>query len=200
MENTKRQNLFALTETAILLALAIVLSYVKIYDSPYGGSITLLSMLPICIVSIKNGIGWGAAAGFLNASYQFFLQDGLKNAGFFPRFSGNFFICVLLDYFVPFTIIGLAGLFRKKGYFGWLTGIALVTLARFACHIVSGYVLWGQYAWEIDGVQMPALIYSLVYNAIYMLPEICLTIAGGAILFKAPVINKLIAPKTATVS
>ena len=192
----KNKNVEKIAVSAVLLALSVALSFVIIYKLPYGGSITLLSMLPICFISIKYGVGWGLAGGFLLATVNF-LQDGLANVGYLKE-PGDAAICVLFDYFIAFTVLGLAGMFRRNGYYGQISGIVAVVLMRYACHVVSGATIWGQWAWEIviDGeVQpMPPLLYSLAYNSLYMLPELILTVAGATILLKSPVVKKFFAP------
>jgi len=93
---------------------------------------------------------------------------------------------------VPFTALGLAGLFRNKTTIGWCTGITLVILLRFICHFISGIVIWGQFA---EGMAPAA--YSLIYNAQYMIPELTLTMIGAITLLKTPHVRKLFSPEAA---
>ena len=118
----KHQSLRTLCECAVLLALAVALSYVKIFTLPFDGSITLLSMLPICLASIKFGVGRGLSVAFLYAWFQI-LQGGVFAWGLTPAM---LFGSLMLDYIVAFTVLGLAGLFRRRGTLGILGGIALV--------------------------------------------------------------------------
>ena len=53
----------ALVECAVLLAIATVLSLVKLVDLPYGGSVTVASMLPVVIISYRHGLGYGLLSG-----------------------------------------------------------------------------------------------------------------------------------------
>ena len=109
-----------IVEGAMLLALAIVLSLITPFQKllPFGGSITLLSMLPICIFSIKYGVGKGLGVSFLFAVFQFAqgtIKDGLFGWGLT---AGMLIACIVLDYFLSYTVIGLAGFARKKGLAG----------------------------------------------------------------------------------
>ena len=61
----KKTSLYVLAESAIMVALATVLSMVKVYEAPYGGSVTLLSMAPIIILSMRRGVKTGLLAGFV---------------------------------------------------------------------------------------------------------------------------------------
>ena len=186
--NTKNSNLIVLAECAIMLALSIVLSFVAIWKMPMGGEVTLLSMLPVMLIGVKYGPKTGLTVAFLYSLFQ--LAQGF--------FSGNVFVyietavgiavCVAFDYVVPFTLLGLSGIFRKRGKAGVLIGIALMIVIRFVCHYVTGVYIWGQ--WAEEG--MSKYLYSLIYNGQYMLPECVFTTAGAAILINIPQIQKLL--------
>ena len=185
----------ALCESAILLALAVALSYLKPFgDMPWGGSITILSMLPLCLVAIKYGTLWGLGTAFCYSWFQI-LQGGVFAWGLTP---GMLIASLLLDYILAFTVLGFAGIFRKKGYWGMLLGIALVITVRFLVHYVAGVVLWANLdefvAFGETWINRPYL-YSLVYNGAYMLPELLMTVTGAAVLLKIPQMNKLFAPR-----
>lgn len=164
-------NLRILVECAIMVALAFVLSLSKLFELPFGGSVTLLSMLPICLVSIRHGIGWGLGTAFVYSATQA-LVSGATGWGLTPAV---LILCFLLDYILAFTVLGLAGLFRKRGMAGCLFGIALVCALRFLCHYISGVTLWGSMAPE----GMSPYLYSLLYNGGFMLPETVLTVIGA---------------------
>ena len=103
--NTKTK---ILSECAMLVALSTVLSFVKIWHMPWGGSITLLSMLPVAVISIKHGVKTGLFSSFLYACIQLFLGislDGLLGWGLTPIALVS---CVLLDYIVAFGILCIA--------------------------------------------------------------------------------------------
>ena len=124
---THRSRVRALTECAILLALAVALSYVKLFQLPFDGSITLFSMLPLCLVSIKWGLGWGLGTAFTYSWFQI-LQGGVFAWGLTPTI---LVASLFLDYLLAFTVLGLAGLFRKKGILGMIGGVALVCVPHF---------------------------------------------------------------------
>ena len=178
---------------AIMLAMAFGLSYVKVFELPYGGSITILSMLPICIVSIKYGLAWGLGTGFCFSWLQI-LQGGVFSWGLTP---GMLIASLLLDYIVAFTVLGLAGMLRKKGVGGMIAGTVIACVLRFIVHFIAGVVLWANLeqfvAFGQSFVGRPVL-YSILYNGSYMLPETIITVAGAAILFGIPAMRKLLRP------
>lgn len=187
----RNSNVRKLTTCAIMLALSFVLSYVKIFTLPFDGSITLFSMLPICLVSVMYGIGWGLGTAFCYSWLQI-LQGGVFSWGLTPvMLIGS----LLLDYIIAFTAIGLAGIFRKKGKIGICVGTGLACVVRFLSHFVAGFVLWANVeefvAFGQSWVNHPYL-YSLCYNGIYMLPETILTVVGMILLVQVPQIMKII--------
>ena len=192
MKNTKATRVYALCECALFLALAVVLSYVKIFTLPFDGSITLFSMLPLCLISIKYGIRWGLGAAFCYSWFQI-LQGGVFAWGLTPTM---LVASLFLDYLLAFTVLGLAGLFRKKGYLGMIGGVALVCVLRFLVHFIAGVVLWANLAEFVafgqEWVNQPVL-YSICYNGIYMLPETILTTAMAAVLLKIPQMKRMLA-------
>ena len=101
-----------LVEGAVMVALATVLSYIRVFKLPWGGSITLLSMLPIVLFSIRRGVGAGLTVSFVFSLVQFTqgIIDGLFVWGLTP---GMLIACILFDYLLAFTCLGVAGLFRK---------------------------------------------------------------------------------------
>ena len=192
MKNTR---LRALCTSAILLALSVVLSYLKLDILPYGGSITLFSMLPVALISVKYGIWWGLGSAFCFSWFQV-LQGGVFAWGLTPVM----LVCsLLLDYILAYTALGLAGILRKKGYLGILLGIAIACALRFLIHFLSGIILWANLeefmAFGQSWINRPVL-YSICYNGVYMLPETVLTVGGAAILLKIPEIKKLFATPT----
>ena len=166
-------------ECAILVALATVLSLLKVYKLPLGGSVTVLSMLPISVLSIRRGCKWGLVGGFLYALLQLFL--GLAEIISWGITPLSFAGCVVFDYLIAFTVIGLADLFRSHGIFGMVSGIVLSMLLRFCSHLVSGVLIFD--AWMPDGWSSP-FWYSVAYNGSYMLPEMIFTIAAVLLLTK----------------
>lgn len=166
MKNTNK-TIKALTESAVMVAFAAVLSLIKIIDLPYGGSVTIASMLPIAIISYRHGLGWG----FLSATVYGAIQQllGLSTLSYFTTWQ-SIVAVILLDYVVAFAVIGLAGIFRKpvkNQALSLCLGCFVICILRYACHVIGGATVWA-------GLSIPseaAMIYSLSYNATYMLPE-----------------------------
>lgn len=188
----KKSKTRILVEGAIMVAMAFVLSYIKIFRLPWGGSITLLSMLPVSVFSIKRGVKAGIFAAFVSALLQLgqgIAVDGLFGWGLTPVM---LIACILLDYIGAYTVIGLSGIFRQKGLTGRLAGTALAIFLRFAFHVVSGAVIFHSSGkiWEAFSTDSEWL-YSILYNGAYMLPEMIFTVIGAAILLKVPQINRL---------
>ncbi len=157
----------ALVESAILVAIGTVLSLFKIAELPYGGSVTIASMLPVILISYRHGLGWGLGSGFVYGALQQLL--GLKNLSYFSDWKSVIAV-ILLDYIIAFTVIGLGGVFRKtikNQGLSLAAGGFLISVLRYICHVVAGATVWA-------GLSIPtnaALVYSFAYNATYMLPE-----------------------------
>ena len=183
--------LHSLVEGAIMVALAAVLSYIRIFKLPWGGSITLVSMLPIMLYSIRHGIKKGLGAAFAFSLIQLFqgISDGLFAWGLTPLM---LVACIFIDYIFAFSVLGIAGLFSKNGLAGYIGGTALAGLLRFLCHFLSGVIIWHSFGelWEGFSTENEWL-YSLLYNGAYMLPEIIFTQIAAAALFKLPQTKKL---------
>ena len=191
MSNTSQKTKI-LVEGAAMVALATVLSFIRVFKLPWGGSITLLSMLPIVLFSIRRGVKSGMVVSFVYALVQFFqgVLDGLFGWGLTPVM---LIACILLDYVLAFFVLGLAGLFRKKGIAGWIGGIALAVGLRFVCHFLSGVVIWGSFGELWSGFSTDnTWLYSFLYNGCYMLPEMLFTIIGAVALLSTPQGKKLL--------
>ena len=162
-----------LVEGAVVIALATVLSFIRIIKMPWGGSVTLLSMLPIVIYSIKNGVKNGLLVAFVYSLVQFGqgVIDGLFGWGLTP---GSLIACILIDYIIAFTVLGLAGLFREKGLSGWIIGTVLAIVLTFM-HFLAGSnleELWRTLGWICNREHC---FYSLLYTEPIMVPEIIFT-------------------------
>ena len=155
-----------LTESAMLLAVAIVLELVSkmlIPEQTFGGQITIVSMLPVVLISDRHGMKWGFVAASAYALIEMALGAKTVGAAFMPGFFGDgtmvgkAIVMCLLDYLVAYMAMGLGGIFRdrvkNKGLA--LMGGSLVALgARFAAHILSGYLLfsgWAEWYFTQDG-------------------------------------------------
>jgi thiamine transporter len=155
-----------------MIALSIVLGFIKVADMPYGGSVTVASMLPIVIVAYRHGLGWGIGAAITNSLVQ--LISGVSYFSFFSSWQ-SIVALILLDYVVAFAIFGFSGIFRKRmrQNLALSLGALLACVIRYACHVISGATIW-------VGLSIPssaALIYSLGYNATYMIPETVILVA-----------------------
>lgn len=178
-----------------MIALATVLSFIRVYKLPWGGSITLLSMLPIVIYSIRHGVAKGLGVAFVFSLIQFVqgITDGLFGWGLT---TASLIGCILFDYILAFTVIGVAGIFRSKGVLGAVAGTAIALLLRFISHFCTGVVIWKSYGALWDGFSTDnTYLYSLLYNGSYMLPELIFTCIGAFILYTIPQTKKLISPQ-----
>ncbi len=177
--NRKVQNLVL---GAVMVALGTALSFIKFFDLPYGGSVTLCSMLPVMLFGFLCGPKWGLGAGFTFSVLQLlFGLNALKGVSGWTVVGS-----ILLDYLLAFTVLGLAGMFRNKiknAPAAFTLGCLVAGLLRYLCSFLSGWILWSEYA---DVNFFPALLggmsgntlaffYSLTYNGGYMLPEIVIT-------------------------
>ena len=193
MNKRKKTNVVKIAECAIMLALATVLSFIKIIQMPMGGSVTLCSMLPIMLIGIKYGNLTGGAVGLLYSLIQLLMDLPGGNVFYASMSAGVAIIIALFDYLVPFTAIGFAGTFRKIKtekipMLGAYIGIVAVIVARFCCHFITGFSVWGQ--WAPEG--MSKYYYSILYNGTYLLPELGITIVVAIILLQVPQMRKLI--------
>ena len=199
-----------LTESAMLLAVAIVLelaSKMFIPEMPFGGQVTLASMLPVVLISYRHGVKWGLIAGLAYAFIQMAIGSRTVAAAFQPGYFGegrmllNAFIMCVLDYFVAFTLLGLGGIFRhriKRPGVGLACGALVALGARYLAHVLSGYILfagWAEWFFTQEGFPgwgmalvegltpgVLGLVYSLVYNAMYMVPEMVITAMAAVLL------------------
>ncbi len=189
MKKRTKERILCITEGALLLALAYVVELLCVWLNaitgvsallPFGGTITI-SMLPIVYYSYRRGAFWGIGAGLVYSVIQMLL-------GFTPPPAGNWqavVLCTLLDYVIAFTVVGIADLFSKpfgqKRLAGYCVGAVAVCVLRFFSSFLSGVLLYGSYAPEGWNVW----VYSLAYNASYMLPNAVLTGAFAVVLCAA---------------
>lgn len=175
-----------LVEGALMIAMSTVLSMIPLFQMPYGGSVTLLSMLPLVLMSYRHGAKWGLFTAFVHGVLQLVL--GLENLTYCATIWSQIG-CILLDYLLAFTALGLASTFAKpfsNRVLGLVVGTFGVCFLRFVCSFLSGWLLWGSYKDSYDwAVNLPVWLYSLIYNGSYMLPETILTILGAVLLYKA---------------
>ncbi len=176
---TRNSKIGILVECAILVALSFVLSILKVFEMPFGGSVTLLSMLPVCVASLRHGVKWGLGAAFVYSLTQA-LMSGAAGWGLSIKV---LIICYLLDYIIAFTGLGLCGFFKGKSAIIQSASVVGVCFLRFICHYMSGVTIWKESCFE-KGFTNP-YIYSLLYNGAYMLPEAIFTAIGAYFVIKA---------------
>ena len=164
-----KKQLRALTECALLTALALVLSYLEIpvgvAFGGFGGSLSL-AMLPMVLCGLRWGTIWGIGSGLVMGTLKFIFTGG----------AGYTWESILLDYSLAYMAVGLSGLFRGRPKMAWL-GALVGCLGRFAVHFVSGVTIYAAYVEPIFGWNgSSAAIYSILYNGSYMLPNTILTV------------------------
>jgi len=158
-----------LTEAALAVALAFVLGLIKVFEMPFGGSISL-EMVPLILLALRQGPWVGIAAG---AAY------GLLDLITPPVFAVHP-VQIIFDYPLAFGVLGLAGFFRPTVR-GAISGTVVAVLARFLCHFVSGVVFFASYAPEGWNVYL----YSAAYNAAYLIPSLAVALIAVVVLLRA---------------
>jgi thiamine transporter len=141
------------TEVIVFIALSAALNSIKLYQLPYGGSVTLAGMVPVLWLSLRRGPVIGTYAGIVLGLVVMIIEPYLYQPA-----------QVLLDYPIAFGALGLAGFFKKRP----LLGVGVGMLGRFISHFISGVVFFYMYAayWNMDPIT-----YSIAYNGSYLLPE-----------------------------
>ena len=155
------------------MALAFVTSYLKIFTLPWGGSVTLCSMLFIVLAANWYGVGTGITVGLAYGILQF-IQE--------PYVLSFFQVCC--DYVFAFAALGVAGFFGKKKN-GLLIGYIVAVLARGFFHTLGGYLYWMSYMPDNFPKSLTA-IYPIVYNYSYLLAEGIITV----IVISIPAVSK----------
>ncbi len=185
MKSEKSQNLRILVECAIMVALATVLSILPIWSAPLGGSVTLFSMVPIILISYLHGCKWGLATGFVHSVIQLIL--GFSNVMYVPTAIGVV-LCIGMDYIIPFTLIGLAGIFKnttRNDFVNVILGSFTVCLIRYASHVIVGGAVWYELTkagdWNEYVHTVGMWTYSFVYNAQFMVPETVLVLVAAPV-------------------
>ena len=170
---TSHTRLRSLTEGAILIALAEILSFLPLYKMPWGGSIDL-AMLPIIVYCVRWGFGPGLIVSFAHGILQTLFEGGIAIG----------WESILGDFLIAYAILGVAGL--CKGKFSLATVAACV--ARFLVHYVVGATIWAAYMPEtFFGMTMTTpWFYSALYNGAYMLPDMVIILVIGVVLMKTP--------------
>jgi thiamine transporter len=160
-----------LCEGAVMVVIAQILAYIKLWEMPWGGSVCL-AMLPIFFFACRWGVRSGLMAGLVLGVLQFVFDGGFALG----------WQSIIGDYLAAFTVLGLAGLVKGRLFAGALIGSA----ARFLVHYVVGATIWAAYMPdEFFGMTMTnPWFYSLLYNLAYMIPNTLITLAVAELLYK----------------
>lgn len=203
----KKSNTKVIAVCSIMTALSVILSFIKIFDLPYGGSITFFSMLPVMFAGYAYGPKWGMVSGAVMGVIQCIAGAGTSLA-YLTDDMLSFILCLLFDFIVAFSVLGLSGVFKnriKKPRLSFTLGVVFAGLLRLLCHFITGWYVWGSYAADTllgSGTktgafiverfsgQALAAVYSIVYNSSYMIPEIIITAIGAAVLISVKPILK----------
>ena len=205
----------AITISAIMIAFSVSISAIcavmPFLNLPFGGGFTIASMLPIIIVAYMYGTKWGILTAFVYSVLQMLLGFNTVSAFFLPGDSQMIWwraiLVCLIDYVLAYTVLGFGGIFRKNLdtkkalCLGSIVAISL----RYIAHIVSGAVFFGAWAeWFFTQEGFPAwgqtilytfsgdalaIIYSIIYNGTYMIPEIIITAIISLLVVRIPQIK-----------
>ena len=178
MGTMQKNNTRRLTESAIMVALAAVLAMVKVWEMPLGGAVTAACMAPIIFIALRYGAKCGLLTGLVFAVIQMI-------EGFWAppvRTLLWFFLVVMLDYVLPFGLLGLAPLVARR-FKNAVVGAGVATVAvcviRFLCHFLSGIIIW-----HTGDPAVPDWVWSLTYNGTFMIPETIINALAVAALVK----------------
>ena len=205
---------------AISTVIAVVCEFIPFLNLPFGGTITFASMLPIVIISYMYGLKWGLFSSFTYSVIQIIVSlihgsSGTVAGLFLPDSGFTVFtglIIIFIDYILAYTSLGLGGIFRRviKSKTGALiAGSAVALLVCYAFHVLSGAIFYGAWAeWFFTDTVIKdlavsawimktfsgaglAIIYSIIYNGCYMIPEIIITIAASVAVARIPYTRKV---------
>ena len=205
---------------ALSAVLAIVCALIPFLNLPFGGGFTIASMLPIVLISYMYGLKWGFFVSLTYSVLQMLMDLALGTSasvimalfmptsdGYMGAFAG--ISIILLDYLVAYTVLGFGGVFRNKiknKTLALCLGSVLALSLRYLAHILSGAIFYGTWAeWffsqegfykigasildNFSGFGL-ALIYSIFYNGLYMIPEIIITAVAAVIVSRVPYVKK----------
>lgn len=203
-----------LVTTAMLLAMAVLLSLVQVLKLPFGGSVTLVSMLPVVLIAYMFGTKWGLFSAFVYSLLQMLTGMDTVTAFFMPgdsQMALGAALCVcLIDYVLAYTMLGFGGIFKgkfKNGASELVLGVVVALGLRYLMHIISGAIFFGAWAdwffgdstgltqvaafkgfctWVLSTFKGASLsvVYSIVYNGCYMIPEMIITVIVAPIIYK----------------
>ncbi len=162
-----------LTEGAILIALAQILSFLPLYKLPWGGSIDF-AMLPVILFCVRWGFGPGMLVSTAHAILQTLFEGGIAIG----------WQSIIGDFLIAYMVLGIAGMFHGK----FCLAATVSCAARFLVHYVVGATIWAEYMpEEFFGMTMTTpWIYSALYNGAYMLPDLVIILVVYVLLCKTP--------------
>lgn len=205
---------------ALSAGLAVVCALIPFLNLPFGGGFTIASMLPIVLISYMYGLKWGFFVSATYSLVQMLLDLSLGTSAsvimalFMPTSDGYMgalagAAIILLDYLVAYTVLGFGGIFRNKiknKGVALCLGSVLALSLRYLAHILSGaifYGAWAEWFFSQDGFYKIgagilehfsgfslALIYSVFYNGLYMIPEIIITAVAAVVISRVPYVKK----------
>jgi len=161
-----------ITFSAIAIALGVILGMFKVIKMPFGGSLTLFSMLIMCLPGFFFGRFTGIIAGVCCGLLNFIIEP-------YFYFPAQF----IVDYILAFGSLGLSGFFANSKN-GLIKGYCVGVFFRYVFAVLSGFLFFGEYAWE----GWNPLAYSLAYNALYILTEGVVTV----IILCIPAVRRII--------
>ncbi|MBQ8415725.1 MAG: energy-coupled thiamine transporter ThiT [Clostridia bacterium] len=203
---------------AIATVLAVICGLMPFLNLPFGGGFTIASMLPIVVISYMYGLRWGLFSSAVYSAVQIVMSlmtgpSGTIMALFMPNsddfmgYAAAIWI-LILDYVVAYTVLGLGGIFRNRIQNKTLAltlGSVVALSLRYLVHIISGYIFYGAWAewfFSQDGFGLGEMmlntfsgealswVYSIVYNGLYMIPEIVITALAAILVSRIPQIKK----------
>lgn len=191
-KHTGRAHTRSIVYAAVCIALAFGLSYIRLFKAPYGGSITLFSILPIALYSYMFGIKKGIMCGFIYGLLQSVQDPWVVHP-----------VQYILDYPLAFAMVGLCGgIFRKlfakiatlpdrvRDGIALSLGIVAGITLRYFCHVISGAVYFGEYAADYGFGN--AWTYSFTYNALYVFPDGAISMVGAFLIMTSAYFRKQI--------
>ena len=216
---TQRLTLSAIM-IALSAVLAITCALIPFLNLPFGGGFTIASMLPIVLVSYMYGLKWGFFVSATYSVLQVLMDLALGTSssvimalfmpnsdGYMGAFAGVSIL--VIDYFIAYTVLGVGGIFRNKiknKTIALCLGAILALSLRYLAHIFSGAIFYGAWAerffsqegfYKIGASILEnfsgfglALIYSIFYNGLYMIPEIIITAVAAVIVSRVPYVKK----------
>lgn len=202
---------------AFAAVLAVVCEFIPFLNLPFGGGFTVASMLPVVLVAYMYGVKWGLFTSFIYSCIQILssLLMGKTVLALFTPTSDDYMgigaalAIMLIDYIFAYTVLCFGGIFRnrlKNKTLAIVLGVIVALSLRYLCHIISGYIFYGAWAewffsqdgfYAIGGKLLNmfsgkglALIYSIFYNGLYMIPEIIITSIAAVAVSKVKYVNK----------